>query len=96
MKDEDYRYVLFLRNSKIYRMRKSNIRKIKKELKKQHQMFLDYGLGWTEDDLMEIKKLHFIQEDDIRKLISNGESLIEIDLYINEEEYKNDEEEEPW
>lgn len=96
MKDEDYRYVLFLRNSKIYKMRKSNIRKIKKELKKQNQMFLDYGIGWTEDELMEIKKLHFIQEDDVRKLISNGESLIEIDLYINEEDYKNNEEDDIW
>ncbi|WP_313570387.1 hypothetical protein [Comamonas terrigena] len=96
MKDEDYRHVLFLRNSKIYRMRRSNLRKIKKELKKHYQMFVDYGTGWSEDDLREIKKLHFIHEDDIKKLISNGETLIEIGLYINEEDYKNDDKEDLW
>ena len=95
MKDEDYRYVLFLRNSKIYRNRKSNIRKIKKELKKQYQLFT-FCDDWTKDDLTEIKKLHFIQEENIKKLISNGESLIEISLYINEEDYKNDEEDDIW
>lgn len=96
MKDEDYRYVLFLRNSKIYRNRKSNIRKIKKELKKQYQLFT-FCKDWTKDELIKIKKLHHIQEYEIKNMISVGEPLIDIDLYINEEDYENKEkEEEPW
>lgn len=86
----------FLRNSKIYRNRKSNIRKIKKELKKQYQLFT-FCKDWTKDELIEIKKLHHIQEYEIKNMISVGESLIDIDLYINEEDYENKEkEEEPW
>ena len=62
---------------------------------KKYQLF-SFFYDWTKDDLTEIKKLHFIQEENIKKLISNGESLIEISLYINEEDYKNDEEDDIW
>lgn len=57
MNEEDFYYVIFLRNNTLDKHNKKNKRKIKKELKKEYSMFERYG-NWTEEELKEIKSIY--------------------------------------
>jgi len=62
---DDYYFILWLRDTTIYRMRTQTIRRIKKELKK---LYLNYE-GWGLDECKEIKKIVCIKKFEIKELI---------------------------
>lgn len=64
---DDYYFILWLRDTTIYRMRTQTIRRIKKELKK---LYLNYE-GWSLDEWKEIKKIVCIKKVDIKELIKH-------------------------